>query len=106
MNGASDRRSHNRLTTRIELECWIAGQQVQATVENLGIGGALLSAEGATCSVGDLVMLKIVGLTSLLGKVRWVDKGKVGFAFKSELHPSVVKYLGFDPDGDLREVAA
>ena len=54
----------------------------------------------------DTLLLKIVGLTSLIGRVCWQERSMIGFEFKNRLHSSVVSYLGFPEDGPDPECMA
>ena len=99
MDGFQDRRTEQRIDTKIDLECLIAGQPVDAVLRNLSAGGAMLEVARGNASSGDIVLLKILGLTSLIGRVCWKERSMVGFEFKTRLHPSIIRYLGFPDDG-------
>ncbi|WP_284126003.1 PilZ domain-containing protein [Parerythrobacter aestuarii] len=99
MDSIVERRKGIRVATEQDLHCFIAGKPVTVRMANLSTAGAQLIASDIMARTGDIVLLKIEGVTSLVGHVIWQKGELVGFEFNTPLHPAVVSYLGFEKHG-------
>jgi hypothetical protein len=65
----------------------------QVELVNISEGGCCISGRTDGLAVGDEVSLRIVGLRSIPGNVRWVEKRQAGISFAKLLEDDVVGNL-------------
>lgn len=62
---------------------------MEATIQDLSVGGCSLAVPQANFGEGDLVVVKIDGIKSWPGIVKWVANRLVGIAFDRAFYPAV-----------------
>ena len=70
-------------------------------VTDLSRHGCRICAGTLWLPAGQMIILRLTGLESLLGTVRWSRDGEAGIEFERPLHPAIVEHLErVHPDGN------
>lgn len=92
---AAERRTHERIGTRVEVEALVAGRLGRVTVSNLSVSGCRINTSNGFVTLGDPIVLRLPGTIRMVGKVVWREGRDAGVEFRSAMHPAVVAHLGF-----------
>ena len=90
-----DERAHNRLVVDRSAECRSFNEDEQIVVYNLSVSGCLVSKREGSFSVGETLLIKLVGGVDVVGEVVWQRAPYGGVRFRAEVPGRVVEFLGF-----------
>jgi hypothetical protein len=90
-----DERAESRLVVDRLASCRSFGEDGEILVYNLSKSGCMVSKPHGTLSVGETLLITIVGGTEVVGQVVWQRGAYGGVQFGAELPERIVAFLGF-----------
>jgi hypothetical protein len=92
---AADRRTSERIVSRVDAEALVAGRLGRGIVSNLSVDGCRIETTNGFVAQGDPIILRLPGTIRVVGTVVWREGRAAGVKFRAPMHPAVVAHLGF-----------
>lgn len=90
-----DERAHNRLVVDRSVECRGFGDDGKIVVYNLSTSGCMVAKSQGSFSLGETLLITLVGGVEVVGEVVWQHAPYGGVRFLAELPERIVAFLGF-----------
>ena len=71
----------------------VSGWSESATLDDISAEGCSLTIKARFLEAGRVILLRMEGLESLIGQVRWVNGRQAGILFERPLHIAVVEHI-------------
>ena len=69
------------------------GMSFDATMEDVSVNGCSLRLSTAELKIGRQVLIRLDGLESLIGVIRWIRSDLAGIEFDKALHVAIAEHL-------------
>ena len=90
-----DERSHNRLVVDRSVACRSFSDDEQIVVYNLSKSGCMVAKHQGSFSIGETLLITLVGGIEVAGEAVWQRGSYGGVRFCADLPDRVVAFLGF-----------
>lgn len=100
-----DERKEERLTSETLVHSLDKGCRRAHPCRNISRLGCMITADGLPASTGDDLEIELLEGVVVAARVIWARQGHLGLAFKRELNPATVRYLGVVDQLTLQDVA-